>query len=228
MEATEAIEAKARALREQAGDTEIALDELCGIPLEDRMAELDAVEKARLLTTVAYAVSSLAFVCLKLNGVPPKTHPVKKELDRIKHYFEKIEAATPAGKAPMRIDQGAAKRFLHHTLAANPEIHDEIRQHQQEERQRQRQRQRQADQDAEDGGDKIVQDAAEFIKQLRAEVDSAEAGRATPPPPLKRTRSAGSGGSPPSNTDGGAVVGDGGAGKAVRANARQGGRAPKK
>nr|KAJ3407480.1 hypothetical protein HK105_003365 [Polyrhizophydium stewartii] len=92
MEATEAIEAKARALREQAGDTEIALDELCGIPLEDRMAELDAVEKARLLTTVAYAVSSLAFalalalrlhqVCLKLNGVPPKTHPVKKELVR--------------------------------------------------------------------------------------------------------------------------------------------------
>ncbi|KAH6561304.1 hypothetical protein BASA50_003585 [Batrachochytrium salamandrivorans] len=118
--------AKAEKLLLQMTETQQALSELLETPLEIQLRTLEPIDKARLLVTLSYTINSLAFVFLKLQGIQPKTHPVKKELDRIKTYFEKIETVSGGNRNTMQIDQAAAKRFLHHSLAANPELKDEI------------------------------------------------------------------------------------------------------
>eukprot|EP00842_Homolaphlyctis_polyrhiza_P004807 jgi/Hompol1/5327/HPOL_004358-RA len=80
MQAIEKQEQLSAAFEAQALETQQALAELLETSLEERLSKLDVVERARLLTTVAYAINSLSFVFLKVQGVPPKSHPVKKEL----------------------------------------------------------------------------------------------------------------------------------------------------
>ncbi|KAJ8327630.1 hypothetical protein BDV3_003426 [Batrachochytrium dendrobatidis] len=117
---------KAEQLLDQMVATQKALSAILDTSLESTLGNLEAVEKARLLTTLSYTINTLSFVYLKLQGVNAKTHPVKKELDRTRIYFEKIEKMAGATRNPASIDRDAAKRFLQHSLAQNPEVKDGI------------------------------------------------------------------------------------------------------
>ncbi|KAG0233388.1 DNA-binding protein c1d [Actinomortierella wolfii] len=87
--------------------------------LNETLAKLDTEKRCQLELMVAYAINTLAFVNLKTNGTAPNTHPVMKELARIKNYTEKLKNATTVSKPSMNIDKDAADRFIRGALASN-------------------------------------------------------------------------------------------------------------
>ncbi|KAK6615022.1 exosome-associated family protein [Botrytis cinerea] len=54
-------------------------------------SKLPLLDKAKLYTLVTYAIESILFSYLRLNGVNAREHPVFTELTRMKQYFEKIK-----------------------------------------------------------------------------------------------------------------------------------------
>jgi exosome complex protein LRP1 len=86
--------------------------------LADIMQRLSPLEAAKLNICMAYAVNTLYYLFLKTQGVSPAEHPVKKELERVRLYIQKIKSLTE-GKGPgpsLRIDQAATSRMLQHSL----------------------------------------------------------------------------------------------------------------
>eukprot|EP00027_Filamoeba_sp_ATCC50430_P011131 CAMPEP_0168561386 /NCGR_PEP_ID=MMETSP0413-20121227/11567_1 /TAXON_ID=136452 /ORGANISM="Filamoeba nolandi, Strain NC-AS-23-1" /LENGTH=143 /DNA_ID=CAMNT_0008592753 /DNA_START=60 /DNA_END=488 /DNA_ORIENTATION=+ len=88
-------------------------------------------QQAKLHLINAYAVSSLAYMYLKLKGVDLTDHAIKQELDRVKSYFKKIKEATEPREDPnMRLNTGAAQRFIQHALSPTSTIAQQINQEQ--------------------------------------------------------------------------------------------------
>ncbi|KAJ3400242.1 hypothetical protein HDV05_001194, partial [Chytridiales sp. JEL 0842] len=91
---------------------ESALDPLLNENLDALSARLEEpLDRAKLSVLVGYAINSLVFTYLRTMGAT-KGHPVRKELERIKEYMDKIARAAGAAKPSMRVDQAAAKRFV--------------------------------------------------------------------------------------------------------------------
>ncbi|KAI9004410.1 hypothetical protein DFJ74DRAFT_713148 [Hyaloraphidium curvatum] len=88
------------------------LESLLESDLADHLADLQPLESAKLTSTLAFSIATLFYVYLKTNGLNPKEHQVKGELDRIKSYFIKVATAEGSHKPTMKIDKDAAKRFL--------------------------------------------------------------------------------------------------------------------
>lgn len=63
----------------------------------------------------AFALNSLYWMYLRLDGVDPTTHNIKRELDRIKTTMDMAKGAM-AKKNMLRVDKGAAGRFVEHAL----------------------------------------------------------------------------------------------------------------
>ncbi|KAI9848515.1 MAG: hypothetical protein M1837_007184 [Sclerophora amabilis] len=105
--------------------------------LSDRAAKLPLLDKAKLYVLTSYAIESILFSYLRLNQVDAKTHPVFRELARVKQYFEKLQNAETTttssggqttkqqhqGEKNLSLDKPAAGRFIKHALAGN-EKHD--------------------------------------------------------------------------------------------------------
>ncbi|KAB8356394.1 hypothetical protein FH972_023977 [Carpinus fangiana] len=112
-------------------DVDIDALEAVLAPLLDRdlsevTSTLPLLDKAQLHVLVTYAIESLVFSALKINGIDAKEHPVWTEITRVKQYFEKIEAAKKNGdastKANMSLDKPAAGRFIKNALAGNEKL----------------------------------------------------------------------------------------------------------
>lgn len=90
-------------------------------PLSTATSTLPLLDKAKLYVLATYALESILFSYLRLNGVNAKEHDVFKELARVKEYFSKIAFAEGRGKgaAQPRLDKGAASRFVKAGLAGN-------------------------------------------------------------------------------------------------------------
>jgi exosome complex protein LRP1 len=90
-------------------------------PLSTASSKLPLLDKAKLYVLATYALESILFSYLRLNGVDAKEHDVFKELARVKEYFSKIATAEGRGKgaAQPRLDKGAAGRFIKAGLAGN-------------------------------------------------------------------------------------------------------------
>lgn len=113
-------------------DVEEILAPLINTALSASTSKLPLLDKAKLYTLVTYAIESLLFSYLRLNGLDAKTHPVFAELTRVKQYFEKIKLAeTSHVKRNATLDKAAAGRFIKHGLAGNDE-YDRKRAEQQE------------------------------------------------------------------------------------------------
>ncbi|KAI9093110.1 hypothetical protein DFS34DRAFT_273225 [Phlyctochytrium arcticum] len=97
------------------------------VPLDVQLGKLEPMQRAQLEVLMAFAINTIIFVFLKMNGVSPQDHPVKRELDRIKTYFVKLKQAAGLNKAPMKIDKAASKRFVFNALAGNSETNEEIK-----------------------------------------------------------------------------------------------------
>ncbi|KAF9956535.1 hypothetical protein BGZ72_002706 [Mortierella alpina] len=85
--------------------------------LEGMLAPLFATPTS-LTETLAKLDSEKRFN-LKTNGTAPNTHPVMKELKRVKEYTEKLRHAIHGNKPNMEVDKDAATRFIKGALAAN-------------------------------------------------------------------------------------------------------------
>ena len=110
-------------------DLEEALAPLLQTALSASTSKLPLLDKAKLYVLATYAIESILFSALRLNGVEAKSHPVFQELTRVKEYFEKIKKAENAGvRRSTTVDKDAAGRFIKHGLAGN-EKYDRERSH---------------------------------------------------------------------------------------------------
>ncbi|KAI9209307.1 uncharacterized protein BJ171DRAFT_486102 [Polychytrium aggregatum] len=115
------------ALHESVESVETHLEALFSLPLEQHLASLSKIDRAKLEIAIAYALNTLSFIYLKTQGVSPKEHPVSKELERIKLYFQKIKDIQDKSKAKLKIDAKSASRFIKHSLSGNKDIQDSLR-----------------------------------------------------------------------------------------------------
>lgn len=109
-------------------DLEQSLAPLLNAALSASTSKLPLLDKAKLYVLTTYAIESILFSYLLMNGADAKEHPVFKELSRVKQYFEKIKMAETAGvKKNTTLDKGAAGRFVKHALAGNAKHDNEAR-----------------------------------------------------------------------------------------------------
>ncbi|KAF3708000.1 Nuclear nucleic acid-binding protein C1D [Channa argus] len=91
------------------------LEELMSIPRNDPLQRLDPLDQAKLDLMSAYTLNSLFWMYLVTQGVNPREHGIKQELERIRTYMNKVKEITDKKKAA-RLDKGAASRFLRNAL----------------------------------------------------------------------------------------------------------------
>ncbi|XP_063470817.1 nuclear nucleic acid-binding protein C1D-like [Symphalangus syndactylus] len=90
------------------------LKNMMSVSRNELLQKLDPFEQAKVDLVSAYTLNSMFWVYLVTQGVNPKEHPVKQELERIRVYmnrFKEIEKKN-AGK----LDRGAASRLVKNAL----------------------------------------------------------------------------------------------------------------
>ncbi|KAL6871307.1 hypothetical protein J3F83DRAFT_734971 [Trichoderma novae-zelandiae] len=106
-------------LGSQLDSLEDALEPLLG-NLSEMASQLPLLERAKLFSLAAYAIESLLFSSLKIQGVEAQEHAVFAELKRIQQYFAKIKAVEePVGQRKLVVNQEAATRILKADLSDN-------------------------------------------------------------------------------------------------------------
>jgi len=108
-------------LDDELDDLEDSLSPLLRTTLSDTTTKLPLLDKAKLYVLATYAIESILFSYLRLNGVKAREHPVFEELSRVKQYFDKIKATetpVPKGENPS-VDKQAAARFIKAGLSGN-------------------------------------------------------------------------------------------------------------
>ncbi|KAI8683237.1 hypothetical protein LRP88_04789 [Fusarium phalaenopsidis] len=112
----------------QLDDLEEKLQPLIG-NLEGIASELPLLDKAKLFSLTAYAIESLLFSSLKLEGIDAQNHAVFTELKRVQQYFGKIKAVEEPAVEETRnltVNQEAAARILKADLADNKTISNKL------------------------------------------------------------------------------------------------------
>ncbi|KAL1634596.1 hypothetical protein SLS56_002290 [Neofusicoccum ribis] len=114
------------ALADNIDDLEEALGPLLQTALSAHASKLPLLDKAKLYTLVTYAIESILFSYLSLNGVKAKEHAVFTELVRVRQYFQKIKQVEDAPIRPNQtLDKAAATRFIKAGLAGNDQYDKE-------------------------------------------------------------------------------------------------------
>ncbi|ORY60518.1 Sas10/Utp3/C1D family-domain-containing protein [Pseudomassariella vexata] len=90
-------------------------------------SKLPLLDKAKLYVLVTYALESMLFSVLRLNGVNAKEYPIFKELTRVRQYFDKIKnIENPPPKPENSLNKEAAIRFIRSDLADNKEVNTKL------------------------------------------------------------------------------------------------------
>ncbi|CZT50993.1 related to small unique nuclear receptor co-repressor [Rhynchosporium secalis] len=100
-------------------DLEASLQPLLKTALSETASKLPLLDKAKLYVLVTYAIESMLFSYLRLNGVNAREHQVFKELTRVKQYFDKIKNIETPPVRNTAVDKAAAARFIKAGLAGN-------------------------------------------------------------------------------------------------------------
>ncbi|KAH7886205.1 hypothetical protein F5I97DRAFT_1808609 [Phlebopus sp. FC_14] len=115
---TEKLRSKLSKLSKSFDELELQLDNLFSQSLAETLLGLDTIQQAKMQVIIPYVVYDLVFVYLKSRGIDPMSHPVVKELERVRQYFEKIKDAEESQeKRKIGIDKAAAGRFIKHAIA---------------------------------------------------------------------------------------------------------------
>uniref|UniRef100_A0A3Q4HB30 Nuclear nucleic acid-binding protein C1D n=3 Tax=Neolamprologus brichardi TaxID=32507 RepID=A0A3Q4HB30_NEOBR len=91
------------------------LEQLMSMPRNDLLQKLDPLDQAKLDLMSAYTLNSLFWMYLVTQGINPREHGIKQELERIRTYMNKVKEITEKKKAA-RLDKGAAARFVRSAL----------------------------------------------------------------------------------------------------------------
>ncbi|KAH8171617.1 sas10/Utp3/C1D family protein [Sarocladium implicatum] len=113
-------------LDDQIDDLEDALEPLLE-NLEELSSQLPLLDKAKLFSLTAYAIESMLFSSLRIDGSDAQNHAVYGELKRIQQYFAKIKAAEePVGQRSTTVNQEAAARILKNDLSDNKALSSKL------------------------------------------------------------------------------------------------------
>ena len=94
-----------------------ALEEVMNsISADDFDRDLEDEELARLNLVLAFSLSSLFYMFLRVQGVNTATHPVQKELQRVQTYIAKLKSASEANKM-RKANNDAASKLLQSVAA---------------------------------------------------------------------------------------------------------------
>ncbi|XP_067277207.1 nuclear nucleic acid-binding protein C1D [Pseudorasbora parva] len=88
---------------------------LVSVSRSDHLLKLDPLDQAKLDLMSAYALNSMFWMYLVTQGVNPKDHAIKQELERIRTHMNKVKEITDKRKAA-RLDKNAASRFVRNAL----------------------------------------------------------------------------------------------------------------
>uniref|UniRef100_A0A8C7K4L5 Nuclear nucleic acid-binding protein C1D n=2 Tax=Oncorhynchus kisutch TaxID=8019 RepID=A0A8C7K4L5_ONCKI len=88
---------------------------ILSMPRNELVKKLDPLEQAKLDLMSAYSLNSLFWMYLVTQGINPKEHAIKQELERIRTYMNRVKEITDRRKAA-RLDKAAASRFLRNAL----------------------------------------------------------------------------------------------------------------
>ncbi|XP_022057488.1 nuclear nucleic acid-binding protein C1D [Acanthochromis polyacanthus] len=91
------------------------LEKLMAMNRNDLQQKLDPLDQAKLDLMSAYTLNSLFWMYLVTQGVNPREHGIKQELERIRTYMNRVKEITDKKKAA-RLDKGAAARFVRNAL----------------------------------------------------------------------------------------------------------------
>ncbi|XP_053315259.1 nuclear nucleic acid-binding protein C1D [Spea bombifrons] len=103
------------AFENSVGSVDDMLNRMMSVSRPELLQRVDPLEQAKLDLVSAYTLNSLFWVYLVTQGVNPKEHPVKEELERIRSYMNRVKEIADRKKAA-RLDKGAAQRFIKHAL----------------------------------------------------------------------------------------------------------------
>uniref|UniRef100_UPI00358E6B2D nuclear nucleic acid-binding protein C1D-like n=1 Tax=Myxine glutinosa TaxID=7769 RepID=UPI00358E6B2D len=92
-----------------------ALEPLLAASQDEVQQKLEPLEQAKLQMVSAFAINSLFWMYLVTQGVDPKEHPIKQELDRVRTYMNKVKVCEEKSKAA-KLDPKVASRFIRHAL----------------------------------------------------------------------------------------------------------------
>ncbi|KAF8470166.1 Sas10/Utp3/C1D family-domain-containing protein [Kalaharituber pfeilii] len=113
-------------LTDHVDDLTETIDPLLSTPLSATASKLPVVDQAKLYVLHVYALESLLFSYLRLNGIKAKDHPIMRELARVRQYVTKIKDAEDNAAwqngAGLHLDKEAAGRFIKAALAGNERI----------------------------------------------------------------------------------------------------------
>ncbi|KAK1758535.1 Sas10/Utp3/C1D family-domain-containing protein [Echria macrotheca] len=105
---------------------ETALKPLMG-NIGDLSSKLPLLDRAKLFALTAYALESIIFSSLRLNGVEAKNHAVFQELIRVKQYFDKIQKLeTPPAERETTLNTEAAIRVVKANLGDDKDIKNKL------------------------------------------------------------------------------------------------------
>lgn len=91
------------------------LETLISMPRNDLLQKLDPLDQAKLDLMSVYTLNSLFWMYLVTQGINPREHGIKQELERIRTYMNKVKEISDKKKAA-RLDKGAASRFVRNAL----------------------------------------------------------------------------------------------------------------
>ncbi|XP_054578071.1 nuclear nucleic acid-binding protein C1D-like [Eptesicus fuscus] len=91
------------------------LKSMKSVSRNELLQKLDPLEQAKVDLVSDYTSNSMFWVSLATQGVNPKEHPVKQELERIILYMNRVKKITEKKKAA-KLDKGAASRFVKNAL----------------------------------------------------------------------------------------------------------------
>nr|XP_012605636.1 nuclear nucleic acid-binding protein C1D isoform X2 [Microcebus murinus] len=97
------------------GAVDEMLKTMMSVSRNELLQKLDPLEQAKVDLVSAYTLNSMFWVYLATQGVNPKEHPVKQELERIRVYMNRVKEITDKKKAG-KLDKGAAARFVKNAL----------------------------------------------------------------------------------------------------------------
>ncbi|XP_042788442.1 nuclear nucleic acid-binding protein C1D isoform X1 [Panthera leo] len=112
------------------GAVDEMLKTMMSVSRNELLQKLDPLEQAKVDLVSAYTLNSMFWVYLATQGVNPKEHPVKqelnpfyggvhsysgRELERIRVYMNRVKEITDKKKAG-KLDRGAASRFVKNAL----------------------------------------------------------------------------------------------------------------
>eukprot|EP01101_Sappina_pedata_P010175 TRINITY_DN6342_c0_g1_i1.p1 TRINITY_DN6342_c0_g1~~TRINITY_DN6342_c0_g1_i1.p1 ORF type:complete len:132 (-),score=58.27 TRINITY_DN6342_c0_g1_i1:103-459(-) len=82
-----------------------------------RSSAISSVDFAKINVLIAYAIDTLYYVNLRVQGRFSPDHPIVKELEHLRSYMNKIRDFTQKKAQPkLKIDIDAAKRFIENEI----------------------------------------------------------------------------------------------------------------